>query len=340
MASSSAAKKKAVATKRSKNAKPTTSATSKARKPRAVKVQRGNVNANGSVANEIPSSRRKKTATKTKTTKSEKTKKAAALPPDWPVTSQAPQFPAEASALRPGSLLRNSCSGSDIQLARSACAPVNFHKGKGKFLLVFPGKFSFGGSDSDSNSNSNNRHQKKSQQDNASDDGGDLKPKATSAKEKSGDTETPSPVRDDTIDNTTTTTTNAEKIGSSSSNIYTNVNSSNNSNTTMGRIEGLRTDSPSFRIPFPHLNKSLVFPGKKIATTSKYLALSCSNKKKGTVQCKVCMFVVLNIYNRLCAGTIFIYRISFLSQRLLFVWFLIDLFAYCHHHHYFGTVRF
>uniref|UniRef100_A0A7S4ACV9 Uncharacterized protein n=1 Tax=Pseudo-nitzschia australis TaxID=44445 RepID=A0A7S4ACV9_9STRA len=280
MASSSSAKKKAVATKRSKNAKPITSGTSKARKPRVVKVQRGN----GSVANETPSLRRNKPATKT--TKSEKARKAVVLPPDWPVTSQALEFPAEASALRPGSLLRNSCSGSDIQLARSACAPVNFDKGKGKFLLVFPGKFSFGGSDNSNSNNSDNRNQEDSQQDNDSDDVGDLKPKATSAEEKSGDTETLCPVHDGNIDNTTTTTTNAEKTGSSSSNINTNINSSNNRKTTMGRIEGLRTDSPSFRIPFPQLNKSLVFPGKKITTTSKYLALSCSNKKKGTVQCK------------------------------------------------------
>mmetsp|Transcript_10752 Transcript_10752/g.27174 ORF Transcript_10752/g.27174 Transcript_10752/m.27174 type:complete len:444 (+) Transcript_10752:72-1403(+) len=175
---------------------------------------------------------KKKVAAKRKTTKAQAKKKAsslsnrkkppkpiAKLPSDWPVASHPPAFPPEASALRPGSLLRQTCSGNDIQMARSACVVPNFEKQKGKFLLIFPGNFSFG------------------------------------AEHKKTETED--------------TTKPISKTPA-----------------TMGRIEGLRTNTPSFKVPFPHLEKSLVFPGKKVATTSKFLALSCSNKKSGTVQCK------------------------------------------------------
>jgi hypothetical protein len=60
--------------------------------------------------------------------------------------------------------------------------------------------------------------------------------------------------------------------------------------TSLGKVEGLRTDHPTFTIPFPHLRKNLVFPGKKVPTSSKYIMLACSNKQKGSVQCKVCMY--------------------------------------------------
>lgn len=150
------------------------------------------------------------------------------LPSDWPVASQPPVFPPEASALRPGSLLQQTCSGNDIQLARAACVVPNFDKQKGKFLLIFPGNFSFGNSSNETD-------------------------KATDVKQE----ETTKPP------------------------------ASNAVAATMGRIEGLQTNTPTFKVPFPHLQKSLVFSGKKIETTSKFLALSCSNKKSGMVQCKV-----------------------------------------------------
>jgi len=55
---------------------------------------------------------------------------------------------------------------------------------------------------------------------------------------------------------------------------------------SLGRVEGLRTDIPTFKIPFPTMKKDLIFPGRKVPTTSKYLVMSCSSKKNGTVQCK------------------------------------------------------
>lgn len=158
------------------------------------------------------------------------------LPSDWPVATQPPAFPPKASALRPGSLLQQTCSGNDIQLARAACVVPNFDKQKGKFLLVFPGNFSFGNIPETTTSNAE------------SDKTTEVKQEETTATKKSP----------------------AEA-----------------SVATMGRIEGLKTSTPTFRVPFPHLQKSLVFAGKKIETTSKFLALSCSNKKSGTIQCKV-----------------------------------------------------
>lgn len=158
------------------------------------------------------------------------------LPSDWPVATQPPTFPPEASALRPGSLLQQTCSGNDIQLARAACVVPNFDKQKGKFLLVFPGNFSFGSIPETTTSNAESKETT------------EVKQEETTATKKS--------------------------LAEASA-------------ATMGRIEGLKTGTPTFRVPFPHLQKSLVFAGKKIETTSKFLALSCSNKKSGTIQCKV-----------------------------------------------------
>ena len=186
------------------------------------------------------------------------------LPSDWPVASQPPTFPPEASALRPGSLLQQSCSGNDIQLVRSACAVPNFEKQKGKFLLIFPGNFSFGklAENASSEPKSGNA---------------DSDEKPALVKQEDG-----------------TTATAAAEVTSK------NPNAAAAATTTMGRIEGLKTNNPTFRIPFPHLQKSLVFPGKKVATTSKFLALSCSNKKSGTVQCKVRVYIKDSVFGCMC----------------------------------------
>lgn len=55
---------------------------------------------------------------------------------------------------------------------------------------------------------------------------------------------------------------------------------------TLGTVQDLNTDYPKFVIPFPD-GRTLVFPGKIVETTSKYIMLSCSMKKKGSVACKV-----------------------------------------------------
>jgi hypothetical protein len=55
---------------------------------------------------------------------------------------------------------------------------------------------------------------------------------------------------------------------------------------SLGKMVDLSTEHPSLRVPFPS-GKTLVFPGKKVETTSKYILLSCSMRKKGSVTCKV-----------------------------------------------------
>lgn len=186
------------------------------------------------------------------------------LPSDWPVASQPPRFPPDASALRPGSLLQQVCSGQDIQLARAACVAPNFEKEKGKFLLVFPGNFSFGNG-ADASGKCQRPQLGKAAAERQTDGDEDRKPSAPKEQDQG----------------------TAKSVVTATTKTTTSTCSSPSAATTMGRIEGLRTNTPAFRIPFPHLQKSLVFPGKKIATTSKFLALSCSNKKSGTVQCKV-----------------------------------------------------
>ena len=218
---SSAASKRKVAAKRKTNSKPKATTSAKAKKNSTLP---------------LVSRKRKKPPVEVPVP---------VLPSDWPVSSHPPSFPPDASALRPGSLLQQTCSGNDIQLARSAVVVPNFEKQKGKFLLIFPGNFSFGGATDEGVAET---------QSNAETDG---KPLAKEVKQE---------------DVMAAATANKKPASAF---------------TTMGRIEGLRTNTPSFRVQFPHLKKSLVFQGKKLSTTSKFLALSCSNKKSGTVQCKV-----------------------------------------------------
>ncbi|KAG7343990.1 hypothetical protein IV203_021998 [Nitzschia inconspicua] len=186
------------------------------------------------------------------------------LPPSWHVATCPPIIPPDASALPPGSLLQDKCSGQDVHLAKSAVATPSIVKERGKFLLLFPGSFSFHKplvkvakpmvdketddnkadiDDDDNDDNHNNDYggdgDRNNQDGNV--DNGDSKPAAVATSKKAP------PM-------------------------------------SLGKLEGLATDTPSFRIPFA--NKQLVFPGKKVSTTSKYILLSCANKQKMAVQCK------------------------------------------------------
>jgi hypothetical protein len=173
-------------------------------------------------------------------------------------------------------------------MARSACAVPNFAKEKGKFLLIFPGNFSFRTATTTQSGDDPSGKTIETEiatvpgaaavtQSDGDEDG---KPSPVVKEENNEDQSSTHPVAAMSLKKTATPVSSATPPLSSSA-----------AATTMGRIEGLRTNNPSFRIPFPHLQKSLVFKGKKITTTSKYLALSCSNKKNGTVQCKVRMSV-------------------------------------------------
>ena len=207
------------------------------------------------------------------------------LSKNLPVTSKPPILPTNASALRPGSLLQQICNGRDIQLSRSAVVTPNIEKEKGKYLLIFPGMFSF-----NNNNNTTTTTTKKAaaatkeeeEEREVESDDGDLKSKSVNNDDDEDDDD------DDDDSPSKETTTKNRKISATIATNPTQIHS-------LGRIEGLRTDIPTFKIPFPNIQKDLIFPGKKVQTTSKYLIMSCSNKKNGTVQCKV-RSIILHIY--------------------------------------------
>jgi hypothetical protein len=204
------------------------------------------------------------------------TKPAPKLPPDWPVSSAPPTtYPATASALMPGSLLQEKCSGHDIQLAKSAVSSASVEKEKGKFLLLFPGQFSF--------------HKMLSQQlqqdAKTPSKAGAKETEETQKEEENSDFEDLT-LEDDEPKDAKPTPSKKPAADLPS----------------LGQLEGLRTDHPTFTIPFVGQSKRLVFPGKKVPTTSKFIMLSCANKQKNAVQCKVriAIFLVSTLQTIVC----------------------------------------
>lgn len=202
---------------------------------------------------------KKKAATAKKKPKNVKVKvhkdkgpKAAAkpLPKDWPVTSRPPSFQSTDSALRPGSLLQEVCNGQDIHLNKQAVQAPSLAKEKGRFLIILPGNVCL---KSLKNSSTN------SSQDN----------------ESSGDNDILA----------TQTSNDVEEEGGDGAAAKT----SKEALPQLGKIQGLGTNNPKLVVSFPGKSeqKSLVFPGAKVNTLSKYMWLNCSAKKKGTVACKV-----------------------------------------------------
>jgi hypothetical protein len=231
------------------------------------------------------------------------------LPADWPVSSYPVTYPNDASALRPGSLLQHKCSGRDIHLPRSAVTAPNIDKEKGKFLLILPGVMSFhkkppsatrnGTTNSTANvpkDDDNKKDKEEEGKDNDTDDDDD-------------DNDDDNDDNDDVIvldedeeeeGKERSTTKGGEALSSQEQQTSSSKKQSQpqpQPPTSLGKVEGLRTDHPTFTIPFPHLRKNLVFPGKKVTTSSKYIMLACSNKQKGSVQCKVCMYVCIFTQN-------------------------------------------
>ena len=212
------------------------------------------------------------------------------LSKNLPVTSKPPILPTNASALRPGSLLQQICNGRDIQLSRSAVVTPNIEKEKGKYLLIFPGMFSFNNNNTTTTTTTTKKAAaatKEEEEREVESDDGDLKSKSVNNDDDDNDEDEDDDDDDDESPLKETTTKN-RKISATIATTPTQIHS-------LGRIEGLRTDIPTFKIPFPNIQKDLIFPGKKVQTTSKYLIMSCSNKKNGTVQCKV-RSIILHIY--------------------------------------------
>ena len=288
------------ATKTKRTVVKSTSSTSTAKK-KIIKVQRK------PKTTTTTNNNKKKQPPKSKTKTKSNINPAIILSKNLPVTSKPPILPTNASALRPGSLLQQICNGRDIQLSRSAVVTPNIEKEKGKYLLIFPGMFSF-----NNNNNTTTTTTKKAaaatkeeEEREVESDDGDLKSKSVNNDNDDDDDddedEDDSPLKE--------TTTKNRKISATIATTPTQIHS-------LGRIEGLRTDIPTFKIPFPNIQKDLIFPGKKVQTTSKYLIMSCSNKKNGTVQCKV-RSIILHIYCTVLYCTTLLY--AFLLNKIFLV---------------------
>ena len=234
------------------------------------------------------------------------------LSKNLPVTSKPPILPTNASALRPGSLLQQICNGRDIQLSRSAVVTPNIEKEKGKYLLIFPGMFSFNNSNNTTTTTTTTKKaaaatKEEEEEREVESDDGDLKSKSVNNdNDDDDDCDEDEDVDDSPLKETTTKN---RKISATIATTPTQIHS-------LGRIEGLRTDIPTFKIPFPNIQKDLIFPGKKVQTTSKYLIMSCSNKKNGTVQCKV-RSIILYIYYTVLYCTTLLY--AFLLNKIFLV---------------------
>jgi hypothetical protein len=203
------------------------------------------------------------------------------LPEDWPVTSRPPIYPPTASALAPGSLLQNTCNGNDIHLARNAVTRPNLAKEKGKYLLILPGNLSL-----KKLANNDNKRSVAESSIGLSQASGDIGPSEVSSDIGLSQT------TDIGLSQTTNTGLSQSSVDATKKVPQTCLSQSSVDATkkvpppTLGTVQDLSTDHPKFVIPFPD-GRTLVFPGKKVETTSKYMIISCSTKKKGSVVCKV-----------------------------------------------------
>ena len=199
------------------------------------------------------------------------------LPSDWPVASQPPQFSSEQSALTPGSLLQELCSGQDIHINKQALLPPSIPKEKGRYLLILPGQFSFKPLKPNAPTSTTTSG------DSTVDAKEEALPVLTQTQESEDPIKPPSPNEGNT-NQEESDEDNEAPVGQEST-----APTTQNKPTVpqFGTLEGLTTPHPKLRISFPTLQKSLVFPGSKVHTSSKYMWLNCAARKKGTVACKV-----------------------------------------------------
>lgn len=162
----------------------------------------------------------------------------------WPVTTQEPFDLVTEHGLAPGSALL-ACSGSDIVLSRGASAKPNAAKQKGRYIIMLPGILSL-------------RPKSKESGDNGTDKIGDDEDEEDGAKNGVICTD------DLQVD-----------VATKSKTPITNL--------SLGRIEGLTTDTPVLKIPYPN-GGCLTFQGHKVNdSSSRFMMLSF---KRGDVFCK------------------------------------------------------
>lgn len=194
-------------------------------------------------------------------------------------SSEQQLVPPRRFALRPGSLLQT-CSGQDILLSKTAVLQTpNIIKEKGKVLFILPGWFSLKQSALVSSSTTMTTASTE-------------QPTQETDQQDQTDQPQPQPLEHIVMETDNDNNNNKDETAVITSE-RTNTASSTNTNTTekqeapiLGRLEQLSSDAPLLKVPFPN-NRVLVFPGTKISTTTKFMMLTCSSRKKGSVQCKV-----------------------------------------------------
>jgi hypothetical protein len=218
---------------------------------------------------------------------------AAATPDGWPVSFSLPteesssnkketldfeegdeitQDEQEYATLQPGPCLQ-ACNGSDVQLARGASSRPNLAKGKGRYLIILPGIMSL-----KPRAKATKTPAKDATQD-ASQGGTDDFPET-----ERPDAEQAKPIAtsldpvDDTQDEKSKRPPPAKGV-------------------TLGKIENLQTDNPVLKVPFED-GRTMVFHGKKIDSSSKFMMLHCKGSK-GSVTCTVRKYMRLFIVGTL-----------------------------------------
>jgi hypothetical protein len=215
----------------------------------------------------------------------------ATIPKDWPVQSAPVEdFSEDASAYQPGSLVQ-ACSGTDITLARTAVVAPHVGKQKGKYLLILPGMLSLKQSlasmqmqmQSFKDSSTEELALTQDKDDDEENDQDDDKNDATmddKGDQDEADSKKPAVVASKPPEEDHAKSEDATFIKSNNTAVVEPV--------TLGRVEKLATDSPVLRVPFPN-GRTLLFPGKKVHTSSKFFMLTCNTRRGrgGSVGCKV-----------------------------------------------------
>eukprot|EP00978_Attheya_sp_CCMP212_P001682 scaffold3453_cov54-Attheya_sp.AAC.7 len=164
------------------------------------------------------------------------------------------------AGLRPGKALQ-SCSGTDVQLSRGASARPNLSKGKGRFLIILPGNMSLTPQTAVATS-------------------APLTPaNKTNDSESKHDSPQPTPIPTPSSDPLLSDTATATPSNSNVFSIAANL-------PRLGKIEKLGSENPILRVPFPDDDgRELIFRGRKISTSSRFMSLTCKGGK-GAVNCK------------------------------------------------------
>jgi hypothetical protein len=165
----------------------------------------------------------------------------------WPVT-HTEDFHSQDVILAPGPTLQQ-CSGADVMLSKGASLKPNVAKGKGRFLIVLPGTLSIKAQKKDS--------------------------KLPDADVAAADT---------VIDPTQDTEVSSCSPEEPASDALAVEAAKPNPKHVFGTISGLTTDTPKLTITLPN-SQQLIFMGRKMETSSRFMMLSC-HARKSTVMCK------------------------------------------------------